>query len=95
MRPLYLLPLFQKRIAFGSSGYPFTLSDVRYEKGMCPVAEAMYERELICYETCMYDVDDRHADLLVEAVRKVHRHIQDLVKHERDGADRLATRCLL
>ena len=37
LRPLYLLPLFQKRIAFG--GYPFNLSDVQYPKGLCPVSE--------------------------------------------------------
>jgi perosamine synthetase len=39
LRPLYLLPLFQKRIAFG--GYPFNLSDIQYPKGLCPVSERM------------------------------------------------------
>ena len=72
VRPLYLLPLFQKRIAMGASGFPFTLSDVNYEKGTCPVVERIWENELIGFETCMHAADDRHVDLLVEAVRKVH-----------------------
>jgi perosamine synthetase len=71
-RPLYLLPVFQKRIAIGNGGWPFTLSERRYERGLCPVTERLYERELVCFETCAYDVDEQHLALLVEAVRKVH-----------------------
>ena len=78
VRPLYLLPIFQKRVAFGSRGYPFDLTNVRYEKGMCPVAERMYESELICFEPCMYDVDSERRRLLVEAVRKVHTYREEL-----------------
>ena len=76
-RPLYLLPAFQKRIAIGSNGWPFTLTERRYDPGLCPVSERLYERELVCFETCAYDVDERHADLLIEAIRKVHanRHV--------------------
>ncbi len=70
--PLYLLPVFQKRIGFGSQGYPFNLSEVRYYKGMCPVTERMYERELIDFQPCTFDVDEETSDRLVEAVRKVH-----------------------
>lgn len=79
-RPLYLLPIFQKRIAFGSQGYPFNLTTVRYEKGMCPVTERMYEKELICFEPCMYDVNSEQAERLIEAVRKVHAHREELVR---------------
>lgn len=78
VRPLYLLPVFQKRIAFGASGYPFVLSNVRYAKGDCPVAERMHYRELLCFETCMNQVGAREADLLVEAFRKVHAHRREL-----------------
>jgi dTDP-4-amino-4,6-dideoxygalactose transaminase len=72
VQPLYLLPLFQNRIAFGNSGYPFTLSDVTYKKGICPVVERMWEKEFFGFETCMYDVQEHEIDLLVQAVRKVH-----------------------
>jgi dTDP-4-amino-4,6-dideoxygalactose transaminase len=78
VRPLYLLPVFQQRIAFGRGGWPFTLTDRRYDKGLCPVAERMHERELILYEICGYRVDARHADLLVEAIGKVHKHRESI-----------------
>ncbi len=78
-RPLYLLPLFQKRVAVGLDGYPFNLGTVRYSKGLCPVTEHLYERELIGYETCASDVDAEHAQLLVEAIWKVYRHRDELM----------------
>lgn len=78
-RPLYLLPLFQQRIAFGSQGYPFSLSAIRYEKGLCPVTERLHENELIAFENCMYDVDAHHVALLIEAIHKVHAHRQALM----------------
>jgi perosamine synthetase len=77
-RPLYLLPLFQKRVAFGSEGYPFNLSAVQYPKGLCPVTERMYERELICYETCAHDLEAYQVDLLAEALHKVYACRDDL-----------------
>jgi perosamine synthetase len=78
VRPLYMLPIFQRRVALGPNGFPFDLSDTLYESGMCPVAERMYEEELVCFEPCMYAVDLETTDLLVEAVRKVHAHREEL-----------------
>src|SRR5439155_1256130 len=54
--------------------FPFNLSNVRYERGLCPVAERMHDRELLCYETCSYDVTEEQRDLLKKAMRKVHAH---------------------
>ena len=82
VRPLYLLPLFQRRTAFGAHGYPFHLSQVQYEKGLCPVAERMYEDELLGYETCAYAVDAEHAELLVEAIQKVYAQCDALAPAE-------------
>jgi perosamine synthetase len=78
VQPLYLLPAFQQRIAFGRDGWPFTLSERRYLKGLCPTAERMYEHELLCYETCAYRVDDATADRLVAAVRKVYERRHEI-----------------
>ena len=76
--PLYLLPLFQKRIAFGT--FPFNLTERTYEKGMCPVTERMHYDELVCYEPCVSDVDDDGARMLGEAIRKVHAHREELAR---------------
>jgi dTDP-4-amino-4,6-dideoxygalactose transaminase len=41
VKPLYLAPLFQKQIAFGSKGFPFKSEfyngALNYQKGICPV----------------------------------------------------------
>ena len=72
LRPLYMLPTFQKRIAIGRDGWPFTLTERQYHEGLCPIAEQMYREELILFEPCAYRVDEALADRLVMAVRKVH-----------------------
>jgi len=70
--PLYRLPMFRHRIAIGRDGFPFNLSDVCYRDGLCPVTEALHERELIGFEPCAYELDDADIDDLVAAIRKVH-----------------------
>lgn len=84
VQPLYLLPVFQRRVAFGRDGFPFNQSNRTYEKGLCPVGERLHEREILFFEPCAYLVDDDQADQLVEAVRKVHAHAGELVA-ARDG----------
>ena len=82
LRPLYMLPVFQKRIAIGRDGWPFTLTDRKYEKGLCPVAERMYEHELLLFEPCAYRVDEAMADRLVLAIRKVHAKRNDIPRSQ-------------
>lgn len=78
VRPLYLLPMFQKRMAMGRNGFPFNGSEVRYEKGMCPVCERMHWEELLAYEPTNWDVDTSMAGKLVAAFRKVYENRHEL-----------------
>lgn len=80
VRPLYRLPLFQRRIGFGSSGFPFTLTNRRYEGDLCPVAERLYSSELLCLETCAYDLVEDEIDQYIDAIRKVHSARAELRK---------------
>lgn len=80
VRPLYMLPMFRERIAFGR--YPFDLSSIEYGEGACPVTERMHNEELLIYEPCMYDVKSDLVDLIVETIRKVHRHRAELTTLE-------------
>jgi dTDP-4-amino-4,6-dideoxygalactose transaminase len=54
VKPLYLLPLFQNQIAYGSRGCPFTSpwyqGKTDYRPGLCPVAERMHFNELFLHE---------------------------------------------
>lgn len=72
VKPLYLLPVFQRQVAIGAEGYPFNLADQTYGFGLCPVTERMYERELMLFEICAYDTAAEFADVLVRGVRKVY-----------------------
>jgi dTDP-4-amino-4,6-dideoxygalactose transaminase len=81
-KPLYLLPLFQKRIAFGSEGFPFTLATgdraVSYDKGMCPVAERLHEQTLFTHEFMRPPATREDLDDVVRAFEKVYEHREEL-----------------
>ena len=83
VEPLYLLPTFQERKAWGHGGFPFTLSNRTYPKGLCPVAERLYEWEIFFIEPCAWTFDDTVLEGIVEAFRKVHTARHDL--RERAG----------
>ncbi len=82
VEPLYLLPTFQKRIAIGRDGWPFTLTDRTYERGLCPVAERLYQQELLEFCICCFALDDREMDLVVHAFHKVFENLPTLREHE-------------
>ena len=67
MKPLYLLPLFQRKTAF-KNGYPWAApenakSNPSYKVGTCPVTEELYEKEMLlnlfmCHPQTTNDVLD-------------------------------------
>ncbi len=81
VEPLYLQPLYQQRIAYGSKGCPFTApwygGTVSYAKGICPVTERMYERELFTHEMMRPGMTREDLDDVVKAFAKVweQRHL--------------------
>jgi dTDP-4-amino-4,6-dideoxygalactose transaminase len=84
--PLYRLPAFQKRIALGRDGFPFTLGAPDYTKLRCPVTERLHESEALLIEVCSFQTDDTLADRMAEAVRKVHAHAEELHEHGQNRA---------
>jgi dTDP-4-amino-4,6-dideoxygalactose transaminase len=76
--PLYLLPLFQKRIAIGRDGFPFTLSNRSYGKGLCPVAERMHEREFLELHICSWAFEPDEVRRVADAFHKVYEHRREL-----------------
>lgn len=72
---VHLLPMYQKKTAYGSKGFPWTSDichrDVSYQKGICPVAEELHERSYLGFEMCMHELADDDVDLLVSAFTKV------------------------
>jgi len=79
---IHRLPMYEQRIAFGSSGFPwnaaFSRSDIQYGLGTCPVAEELHDRTFIGFEMCRHDLLDADIDLIAEAFHKVWRHLEAL-----------------
>jgi dTDP-4-amino-4,6-dideoxygalactose transaminase len=85
VKPLYLAPLYQKKIALGSKGFPWTMQpDVHYDysKGICPVVEHMHEHEMIFTPLIREPLDITDMDDVVAAIKKVllfKNELQDLL----------------
>lgn len=76
---IHLLPMFQKKIAYGSSGFPwsadFSRKGISYAKGICPIAESLNDESYLGFSLCLYDLDNEDIDAIVRAFRKVWRHL--------------------
>lgn len=78
VKPLYLLPLFQKRQAIGRGNFPFSLSSREYKSGMCPVVERMQNQELLWFPNCMYVPGKNLTEQLCHALKKVMDNLNEL-----------------
>lgn len=79
---VHMLPMYQKKIAYGSSGFPWTSDvckrDVDYGKGICPVAEELHDSTYLGVAMCLYDLTDADVDLIVAAFQKVWANMETL-----------------
>lgn len=75
VKPIYLLPVFQNKKAFNNTQFPFVYEkysgNPNYKKGICPVAERLYEKELTLTDICQYPYTKKDVDLFVRAFKKV------------------------
>jgi perosamine synthetase len=72
---LHLLPMYQKKIAYGSRGFPWKSDickrEVDYSKGICPVAEALNESNFLILGLCTFEYTDEDIDSIISAFFKV------------------------
>ncbi len=78
VKPIYLQPLFANKIAFGSKGYPFNLSNVTYKKGDCPVCENLHFERLFTHELMRPPATKADLDDVVSAFEKVWKYRAEL-----------------
>jgi dTDP-4-amino-4,6-dideoxygalactose transaminase len=75
VRPLYLLPMFQQRIAYGAAGYPFKSplydGNPDYSWGCCPNAEAAHFQRVITHEMMRPGMTEADLEDVAAAFHKV------------------------
>ncbi|MEW7009870.1 DegT/DnrJ/EryC1/StrS family aminotransferase [Lentilitoribacter sp. EG35] len=79
---VHLLPMYQKKIAFGSTGFPWNSDickrDVNYKKGICPVAEELNDKSFLGFEMCLHNLSELEVDLIIQAFKKVWENLDEL-----------------
>ncbi|MBN1392871.1 MAG: DegT/DnrJ/EryC1/StrS family aminotransferase [Sedimentisphaerales bacterium] len=78
---LHLLPVYQKKTAYGTKGFPwnseFYKGDVSYQKGICPVAEKLQDSRYVGIGMCLHKYTDKETDLIIQAFHKVWSNLQE------------------
>lgn len=79
---IHLLPIYQRKIAFGTKGFPwsadFCKRDVDYSKGICPIAEKLQDETFMSLGMCMFDLSESDVELIIEAFQKVWANLDAL-----------------
>ena len=81
VKPLYLNPVYQKQIAIGRKGFPFNTNPgvtYSYPKGLCPVVEHLYEKELLLSPLIREGMSQQDIGDFADAVEKVISNINVL-----------------
>lgn len=87
---IHLLPMYQKKIAHGSGGFPwnadFARKTVRYSEGICPIAENLHKNTFIKMVLCLYDFSFDDLDAIAKAFYKVWNQLDELREWELQNA---------
>jgi len=80
VRPLYLNPIYHENKPFI---YNYFGQGINYDKGICPITENLYEKELIITELCRPPATGEDMYDIVKAVNKVieNKHELQQIRH--------------
>lgn len=74
-RNIHLLPIYQKKIAYGSKGFPWTASfsrkNISYKKGICPNAEELNDKSFIAISFSSIDINENLISLFSKCFHEV------------------------
>lgn len=87
IKPIYLMPIYQKKQIYPHSKFPFVQDgvevDVSYEKGICPTAERLYEKELTLLNLAFhYPQSKEEVDQFLAAIKKIEENKTALAAYE-------------
>ncbi len=77
---LHLLPMYQKKIAYGKNHFPWSIGrkGISYKRGICPNAENIENNEFIALMLQEFDFSNADIDKIIAAFRKVWSEIKYL-----------------
>lgn len=79
---IHLLPMFQRKLAYGSKGFPWNSDickrNVSYDKGICPVAEELHHESFIGFELCQYELNNKDIEAIIASFKKVWGCLSEL-----------------
>ena len=79
---VHRLPLYQKKIAYGSKGFPWVEGvchrNIDYDVGICPIAEKLHDETFLGIEMCLFDWTENEIVLAADAFRKVWSNLDEL-----------------
>jgi dTDP-4-amino-4,6-dideoxygalactose transaminase len=81
VKPLYLNPVYQKKIALGKKGFPFNFNPgitYDYPKGLCPITEKLYEKELLLSPLVREGMGIEDIKDFADAIDKVVCNVREL-----------------
>ena len=71
-RPLYQLPLFRQKIAYGTKGWPFSQQQaLDYAGKLCPVCEKLHDGGILTHEFMLPSLDREDLNDVLDAFHKV------------------------
>ena len=76
---LHLLPIYQRKIAYGNKGFPWSTfkPKLSYKKGLCPIAEQLHQETFLNFEICKYDLSKADIDFITNKFIKIWKKLQD------------------
>lgn len=86
-KPIYLLPMYQHKKVYNQTNYPFSLiaEPVQsYEKGICPIAEEMYDEKLLIADVCRTPYTRQDIHEFLTAIEKIWHERDRLYEYEKD-----------
>jgi dTDP-4-amino-4,6-dideoxygalactose transaminase len=87
VKPLYLQPVYQQKRMYPRSQFPFVStefpSDVSYDRGLCSVAERLWEHELLTTAVFHPPNTEETVEAFLEVLSRIEAHTTDLLAFER------------
>ena len=75
---LHLTPVYQKKIAYGNKGFPWSKynNSINYKKGTCPVAEKLQDKNFLGIKAIMFDLNKNDIIKIYKAFFKVWKFLK-------------------